>query len=183
MRFVTHHTFPVVFAILAITVAAQAQTSSQLHAKYGEPQMVELKNDRPVLERFLVRPDIQMTIRYTSSGEPCEAVLKPVPNSTSKTGRPAHAPEGDYMSTAEVIKLINEILPTEIRGKKINEGFMNGGDPAMKLHHPGCAGGYFVYFENAAVTASSWCWGGTFSATIRWGKTSCPGENIKFKSK
>ena len=119
--------------------------------------MTELENNRPSVERFLVRPNIQMTIRYTDRGEPCEAVFEPVPNSTPKAGRPEHAPDGDYMSTTEVIKLINEILPAEKRGKKVTQGQVNAGDPEMKLHHPGCTGFYFVDFENASVSAASWC--------------------------
>ena len=177
----TQKIFTIVFVLVATTVSAYAQTSAELRVRYGEPQTVQLKNNHPAVERFLVRPNIQMTIRYTDRGEPCEARLEPVTNSTSKTGRPEHAPEGDYMSTAEVITLINELIPVEKRGKKINEGSMNGGDPQMKLHHPGCAGAYFVSFENATVTCSTWCWGGTFSATIHWGKTSCSGQTIKFK--
>ena len=144
--------------------------------------MTEFENDRPAVERFLVRPDIVMTIRYTTDGEPCEAVLEPVPNSTPKTGRPEHGGEGDYMSTSEVISLINEILPVEKRGKEITQGQVNAGDPEMKLHHPGCTGFYFVTFENASVSAASWCWGGTFSAMIHWGKTSCRGQIMKFKN-
>lgn len=168
--------------MLGTSIFVHAQTSSELRAKYGSPQTTELEHGRPVVERFLVRPNILMTIRYTSSGEPCEAVFEPVPDSTPKAGRPEHAPDGDYMSTSEVIKLINELLPVEKRGKKINEGSMNGGDPEMKILYLGCWGAYFVYFENASVSASTWCWGGTFSATIHWGKTSCPGQMMKFKN-
>jgi hypothetical protein len=131
------------------------------------------------VEHFLVRPAIQLTIRYTSQGEPCEAVLEPVLNSTPKTGRPEHALAGDYMVTAEVLKVIDEVLPPEKRGKKLSEGSFNGGDPQMKLHHFGCTGMYFVFFENAILDAASWCWGGTIRVTIHWGQTSCPGQVIK----
>ena len=179
----THKILTIVIVIFGTTVLAHGQTSTELRARYGAPQMTELKSNRPVVERFLVRPNILMTIRYTSRGDPCEAILEPVPNSTPKTGRLEHAPEGDYMTTAEVIKLINELVPIEKRGKKINEGSMNGGDPEMKLHHPGCSGAYFAFFENASVTSSTWCWGGTFSATIHWGKTSCRGQTVKSKTK
>jgi hypothetical protein len=168
--------------ILAPTLVGQAQTSARLRAKYGEPQMIELRNNHPALERFLVRPNIQMTILYTDLGEPCEALIEPVPDSTPKTGRPEHAPDGDYMSTSEVIAVISEVLPVEKRGKKGNEFFVNGGDREMKLHHPGCTGIYGVEFENASVSAASWCWGGTFSATIHWGKTTCPGQIMKPKT-
>jgi hypothetical protein len=179
----TNKILTIVILILGTTILAHGQTPTELRARYGAQQMTKLKNNRPVVERFLVRPNILMTIRYTSRGEPCEAILEPVPNSTPKTGRPEHAPEGDYMSTAEVITLINELVPIEKRGKKINEGSMNGGDPQMKLHHPGCWGAYFAFFENASVTSSTWCWGGTFSATIHWGKTSCHGQTMKSKTK
>jgi hypothetical protein len=168
--------------VLTITVLASGQTSAELRAKYGEPQTIELENDRVVVERFLVRPSIQMTIRYTSDGEPCEAVLEPVPNSTPKTGRAEHALAGDFMVTTEAIKVINEVLPSEKRGKKLNEGSFNGGDHEMKLHHIGCTGMYFVFFEHAIVDAASWCWGGTIRVTIHWGKTSCPGQTIKPKT-
>jgi hypothetical protein len=181
MRFLTHGTFAIMVLLGAIDVVS-GQTSAQLRAKYGAPQMIELKENLPVVERFLVRPNIQMTIRYTTNGEPCEAVLEPVPNSTPKTGRPEYALKGDYMSTAEVKKLIDEILPIEKRGKKLSEGKFNGGDPEMTLHHPGCTGLYHVSFEHARIHAVSWCRGGTTSATIHWGKTSCPGQTIVFKT-
>ena len=175
---ITIRTTLFVFAILSTGLLASAQTSSELRARYGAPQEIENQNNRVVAERFLVRPTIQMTIRYTRQGEPCEAVLEPVPNSTPKTGRAEHAPDGDFMVTAEVIKVVDELLPPNKRGKKINEGSFNGGDPQMKMHHPGCAGVYFVYFERAMVDASSWCWGGTFRVTIHWGKTSCSGQTV-----
>jgi hypothetical protein len=183
MNFMINKILLIALVFFGTTVSVHGQTSTELRAKYGAPQMTKLKNNHPVVERFLVRPAIQMTIRYTDGGEPCQALLEPVPNSTPKTGRPEHAPEGDYMSTPEVITLINELMPVEKRGKKINEGAMNGGDPQMKLHHPGCSGAYFVTFENATVTCSTWCWGGTFSATIHWGKTSCSGQTVKLKTK
>jgi hypothetical protein len=170
MGVVIHKALSLALFLLAAACFAHAQTSAALRAKYGEPQMTEWKNNRPAVERFLVRLNIQMTICYTDGGDPCEARLDPVPNSK----RRPDGLEGDYMSTAEVLKLINEILPVEKRGKRLGEGSFNGGDPEMKLHHPGCVGWYRAYFENATVSATSWCWGGTAVATIHWGKTPCP---------
>jgi hypothetical protein len=181
MNSATRITLSALFVILIAAGITCGQNSSDFRAKYGAPQTVELENNRVAVERFLVRPAIQMTVRYTGDGQPCEAVLEPVPDSTPKTGRAEHAPEGDFMLTAEVIKVIDEILPPEQRGKKLDEGQVNGGDPQMKLHHLGCTGVYLVSFEHAMVTASSWCWGGTFKATIHWGKTSCKGQTIKTK--
>jgi hypothetical protein len=181
MNLITYKTFAMGFVLLGTTVFVHGQTSSELRARYGEPQMTELKNNRPAVERFLVRPDILMTIRYTDRGEPCEASFKPVPNSTQKTGLRMY--EDDHMSTCEVIKLINEILPDEKRGKKTGQGQFNGGDPQMKLHHPGCTGFYFVYFENAWVDTASSCLGGTFSAVIHWGKPPRPEKRSNSKER
>jgi hypothetical protein len=85
------------------------------------------------------------------------------------------------MSTSEVIKLINEMLPVEKRGKKTGQGQFNGGDPQMKLHHPGCSGFYFAYFENAWVDTASSCLGGTFWANIHWGKPPRPEKQSNSK--
>ena len=166
-------------ALCSGSIAASAQTSAELRARYGAPQMSETEDNRPSLERYLIRPNILMTIRYTKDGRPCEATLTPVPGSTPKEGRADHAPEGDYMATVEVIKIINELVPPEKRGKKIQEISFNGGDPEMRLHHPGCSGSYSAWFENVAISGATWCFGGTFSATIHWGKELCRGQTIK----
>ena len=162
--------------VLSTAALASGQTSSELRAKYGAPETVELENGRVAVERFLVRPTIQVTIRYTNEGKPGEAVIKPVANSTRKTGVDAY--EDDRMDTSEVIKVIDELLPPEKRGKKLGVGSFNGGDPQMKLHHPGCTGFDFIDFENATVSAASSCRGGTYHVTIRWGKPSFwPADN------
>lgn len=166
------------FVYLA-TFAGSAQTPAELRDRYGVPQMSQLKHGRPSVERYLVRPNILMTIRFTKQGLPCDAVLEPVPSSTPNEGQSEHPPEGDYMLTAEVIKLINELVPLEKRGKMLNEASQNGGDSDMKLHHPGCWGAYFAFYENVSFMCSTWCWGGTFSATIHWGRSTCQGQRIK----
>jgi hypothetical protein len=168
-----------ILIVVSSTIAVSAQTREELRARYGEPQRSRSNESRQTVERYLVRPSILLTIWYTKEGRPCEAVLKPVPSSTPKEGRGEHAPEGDYMSTAEVIKLLNELVAVEQRGKKTGEGSVNGGDPQMKLHHPGCWGQYFAIYENVTISCSTWCWGGTFSATIQWNKESCSARGIR----
>ena len=163
--------------------SASAQTPLEFRAKYGEPQMTQIKNRRVEVQRYLVRPNIQMTVRFTNQGQACEAEIEPVPSSTPTVITVEHAPEGDYMSTAEVIEVINEVVPVAQRGKRIGGGSMNGGDPDMKLHHPGCYGMTFASYEKVSFSSSSWCNGGTFSATIHFGKTSCKGESITIKKK
>jgi hypothetical protein len=168
------------FSFLA-AISAHAQTPGELRARYGEPQMSQLKNGHPVVERYLLRPNILMTIRYTKYGRLCEALIEPVTGSTPSEGRVEHAPEGDYMSTAEVIKIINGVVPIEKRGKKISDISMNGGDPEMKLHHPGCWGAYMAFYGKVTVSSSSWCWGGTFSAIIHWRESNCPDQKLTVK--
>jgi hypothetical protein len=167
----------------AAAIVTSAQTSADLRTKYVLPQMSQLDHGRPVIERYLVGPNILLTIKYTKQGEPCEAILEPVPSTMPNDASSEHPAGRDIMSTAEVIKVINELLPIEKRGKKVNELSSNGGDRDMKLHHPGCAGAYYVFFEHAIVACSTWCWGGTFSATIHWGKTICRGQRIKPNSR
>jgi hypothetical protein len=172
--FVMRNILLILLVLLGISFGVNAQTSAELRERYGTPQKVKFENGEAVLERFLVRPEILMTIKYAAGGAPREAVFEPVPSSTSKASRPPQAPDGDYMSTAEVIKVINELLSEKTRGKKLGEAIVNGGDREMRLHHPGCNGVYMVYFEHANVSASTSCWGGTFSATIRWGEAPLP---------
>lgn len=174
------------FALLITTFAAvssNSQTPAELRAKYGEPQTREIKNGRPAVERYLVRPNILMTITYTKDGRLCEADIEPVPSSTPTMPTVENPPSGDYMSTADVLSVIDELVPPETRGKSSGAGSMNGGDPEMKLNHPGCWGAYCESFEYVSISASSWCWGGTFSVTIHWGNTKCRGERITINKK
>jgi hypothetical protein len=124
-----------------------------------------------------------MTVTYDKEGRICEASIDPVPSSTPSTSIVEHPPSGDYMSTADVIEIINELVPNDARGKSSGASTMNGGDPEMKLNHPGCWGRYLEVFENVSISASTWCWGGTFSATIHWGNAKCRGEEATIKKK
>ena len=160
----------ILFVVSSAITSAGAQTAAELRAKYGEPQMRRLKDNRPEIERYLVRPNITATVRYNERGEPRELLIEPVPGSTPKAGRVEHAPDGDYMSTPEVIEVINEVVPVGRRGKLIMAGTWNAGDPKMRLHHSGCTGIYSAIYERVTIGSVSWCWGGTFSATIRWEK-------------
>lgn len=186
MQFRFHRALKVAFALIITILAAtssNSQTSAELRDKYGEPQMREIKNGRTTVERYLVRPNILMTVKYSKDGRLCEATVDPVPSLPPTTPTREYPPDGDYMSTADVIGVINELVPPETRGKSISEGKMNGGDPEMKLNHPGCSGLYWFEYESVSILASSWCWGGTFSATIHFGNTKCHGERVTIKKK
>lgn len=154
----------------AASVAASAQSPEGLRARYGEPQTRRLKNGLPEVERYLVRPNITATVMYNERGEMRDVLIEPVPGSTPREGRVEYAPDGDYMSTAEVIKVIDEIAPAGQRGKLVRALKVNGGDPAVRLNHFGCTGVYVATYERVAISVSSWCRGGTFDASIRWGR-------------
>jgi len=57
MDFKVHRIIAIVFVLFGAAGLVAGQTSSELRARYGEPQMTELKNNRPAVERFLVRPE------------------------------------------------------------------------------------------------------------------------------
>jgi hypothetical protein len=178
----------VAYVVLVTILAAGSvfsQTPETLRAKYGEPQERYIKNGRTTFERYLVTPNIQLTVTYTKAAQLCKASFDPVPSSTPTVLTLEHPPEGDYMSTADVITVINELVPLETRGKSNGAGSMNGGDPEieMKLNHPGCWGSYTAFYENVTIYTSSWCWGGTFSATVHWSNTKCRSERLTITKK
>jgi hypothetical protein len=171
MRFLT-----IVFILVGACAGLKAQTSAELRAKYGEPIMRQRRRGHWLVEKFQIRPKITLTVSYARRGRPCELLIDPVPGSTPAEGRSEHAPTGDYMATAEVIALINELAPLELRGKFYGASSSNGGDPELKLHHPGCSGAYLALYKNVTIIAPTWCWGGTFYASIRWRSSHCRGR-------
>lgn len=165
-------------------ISAYAQTSVELREKYGEPKVIRLKNGRPEVEQYIVRPNIALKVTYTKSGQVCEMLIAPVTSTPSGgVSRTTYAPDGDLMPTDVAISIINEVAPVEKRGNKISEGTMNGGDDAMKLHHPGCMGIYWAFYQNVTISANTWCWGGTFSAVVHWGESKCSGQSLTVKQK
>jgi hypothetical protein len=84
---------------LFIASAVAAQTRQQIEQKY------------PKVNSYLVRPNILLTARYTSDGQPCEIVLQPLRWT------------GDTvllfpLSEEETIRVVEEIVPENQRGKK-----------------------------------------------------------------
>ena len=162
--------------MLVATVSAYAQTPSELRKKYGEPEILKLKDGEPEVERYNVLPDIRLTVTYAKKGQPYELLIEPVPSPTPDRSH------GDLMPTKTVINLINELVPVALRGEFIGTGTMNGGDPEMKLDHPGCSGVYFAFYKHVTIICATWCWGGTSSATIRWVETKLPQQPSERKN-
>jgi len=83
-----------------LTTLGAAQTQRQLEEKY------------PKVSAYLVRPNILLTARYSSDGRVCEIALQPVRWT------------GDTvllfpMSEEETIRVVEEIVPDNERGKKL----------------------------------------------------------------
>jgi len=149
--------------MLVATVSVSAQTRDELRKKYGEPEILKVKDGETEIERYNISPSIRLTVTYKKKGRPYELVIEPVPSSPPKDDG-----IGDLMPTQVVINLINELAPVALRGKNFLKGFMNGGDPEMKLDHPGCWGEYLAIYKHVIIDCSTWCKRGTFSVTIRW---------------
>lgn len=161
---------------LVVSPASSAQTSDEFREKYGKPEIVRLKGERVEVERYIIRPDIQMTVTYTERGQLCELFIEPAPSAPIQSSA-----SQALMRTEVVINVINELVPRERRGEVVNVFYVNGGDKKMKLHHPGCTGIYIARYKEVTISSASWCEGGTFSATIHWEGTECQGQRIKNK--
>lgn len=162
--------------IFVASVSAQAQTTSELRQKYGEPEKIKLKDGQSELERFKVSPDITLTVTYSKEGKATELVIEPM--------RPLVAPvePGDLMPTEVVINIINELVPVSLRGELTFALHTNGGDHKMKLDHLGCTGIDNIIYKHVTIICVTWCQGGTFSATVRWQESKYPSLPIDGKS-
>ena len=177
MKIRAHKVLRLALMLLLVALAsssASAQTSDELRKKYGEPEILRLKGEMAEVERYVVRPDIWMTVTYTEGGQPCELFIEPAPTAPTQSNL-----SQVLMPTEVVTKLINELVPIEQRGKSVSVFYVNGGDKQLRLHHPGCTGYYFARYKNVGIYITSWCEGGTFSATIHWEGTKCEGLRIK----
>jgi hypothetical protein len=83
-------------------LATPQQTSLEFRNRYGRPDM----------ERYLVRPEINLTVEYGSDSAVCRMVLNPKPL-TDKKG------EGRLLSADDVTQILNEVVPPETRGADV----------------------------------------------------------------
>lgn len=82
-------------------VVATAQSTSELKARYGDPDV----------ERFLVRPGVTLMVRYADDRSACEMLIAPmrsiIPRNEAAT----------YMRLEVMTGIIDEVLPEANRGK------------------------------------------------------------------
>jgi hypothetical protein len=108
---------------------ANPQSSSELSFRYGEPEM----------ERFVVRPGIGLTVEYGSDGLACEMLIEP----------PLPIIHGDeqtlFMSAEGVTKVLDDVVPTSMRGLKIGNVVSQMGRNRQEL----------IQYENLSISRST----------------------------
>lgn len=109
-------------------------TSAELHARYGSAD----------LETFHVRPDITLTAEYGPDRQACTMRIQSVPEVHDLTYR-LDAPAAPV---EEVMAALDEIVPTQARGKEIGPGEQIWG---------ACVGAAFpAEYENVTISSPDW---------------------------
>jgi hypothetical protein len=94
--------------VLAIALAATPQTSTDYYARYG----------RPDAERFVVRPDLALSVEYGSGGAVCKMRIEPLQSLTFSMAIWTNP----TAPVDEVTQVLNEVVPPETRGKELGVG-------------------------------------------------------------
>jgi hypothetical protein len=112
--------------LFAVASVAMSLSSADLRSRYGEPNM----------ERFSVRPGICLSVEYGSDHLTCVARLE--------SPRPMLAKEDlqvPLMPSETVSEVIEEVVPTAMRGKLVNSGSFQSG----------CNVGAFREYEHVSI--------------------------------
>jgi hypothetical protein len=92
--------------------AATPQVSDEYYARYGKPDA----------ERFVVRPDLVLSVEYDTNGAACKMRIEPRQSllySMAISMNPT-------ASADEVMQVLNEVVPPETRGKNLGAGRIFG---------------------------------------------------------
>ena len=90
--------------------AVTPQTSSEFHARYGEPDA----------ERFALSPNLTLSVEYGDDGSACKMRIEPRHSllHDSRSNPPA--------SIEDMMNVLNELVPDESRGKELGPGKLFG---------------------------------------------------------
>ena len=138
--------------ILTLWVPSFTQTSPDLEKKYGSP-----------VKEYEVRPGILMTAMYSDDGQVCKMYVER--RHFSESGFDQRL----YLSPEVIIDLIDELVPTELRGAKTKGGGFS--------RITGSLSDQTYYYENVSITvlassASDDCNGGA-ALIIQWKNRHC----------
>ena len=98
-------------ALVLFAIICAAQTADDFPARYGHPDA----------EKFRVRPEITLTVRYGEDDAACEMLIEP-----SNSDR-SHSNKELSMATNTVSEVIDELIPLWQRGLLLNFGTENMG--------------------------------------------------------
>jgi len=147
--------------MLLIAAPSLAQTAAELRQKYGEPEILSRKSSQILIERYMVRGSITMTVKFGGrSGRACELRIEP------RRTRIQNSKRVDVMSEFEAEQVIKELAPMEERGRLIKSSNAEFG----------CSTVDFGDYERVMIAVTRRCaaqGGGTYSVKIRWKDTVC----------
>lgn len=146
--------------VLLIAAPSLAQTSDDLRRKYGDPQVLSHKSSQILVERYTVRENIMLTVKFGGGERACELRIEPRRTLTQNSKRV------DVMPDSEAQEIIDELAPMEERGRSIKTA-----DADI-----GCATVLFGDYERVMIAVTRRCaaqGGGTYSVKIRWKDTVC----------
>jgi hypothetical protein len=111
-------------AILVIAGLCAGQTSAEFHSRYGESDT----------ERFKIRDGIGLTVLYGSDGVACQMEIKPPTLMVQR-------PQQKLMAPEVVDGIIDEVVPPDVRGRKVDE----------MMQIMGCSQSVVDYYENVTI--------------------------------
>lgn len=135
-----------------IVVIGMAQTRDEFKQKYGSPD---------AKGRYIVRPNIGLSIEYKQGQNPSEMVIKPLDSDTANASNSEKKSSRKVMASSEAEEVLDELVPVAKRGKK---GFV-----ANFLK--GCTSINHTEYEQVTINIVKRCerqGAGTYSITVRW---------------
>jgi hypothetical protein len=112
--------------LLATGIVLAAPSSSELHSRYGQPD----------LERFQARPGISLTVQYGSDHKACQIVIGPLQPLIHQEG------QSQFISSLSVDEILEEVAPAAARGKQIDDGSFQSS----------CAVSTITDYENVSIS-------------------------------
>jgi hypothetical protein len=110
------------FFLIATGGFVLAQSSDDFHYRYGEPD----------LERFQVRPGIELTVEYGSDHLACKVTIEPSPNQVGQSR---------LINSDVVSAIMEEVAPVARRGAVLTRSSFQAS----------CGTGYQTEYENVSI--------------------------------
>jgi hypothetical protein len=137
-----------------IVVIGKAQTRDEFKQKYGSPD---------AKGRYIVRPNIGLSIEYKQGQNPSEMIIKPFDLDDTNISNTDKESYNKVMPSAEAEEVLDELVPVAKRGKK---GFVG------KILR-GCTSVNHTEYEQVTINIVKRCerrGGGIKSIEIHWKK-------------